>query len=261
MKDKLTLKKIFNFEIITIIVILIVVTVLSVFMVDKDAIHTDADLKNWYINNYKEILLLEFFIFTIVNTFGIAIVLENLFKRKFNKTIIEEKERIKNGGTIEKPNYSIVIVDVLLNKIIDRYKMKESIKENVKNGVPLYLDIDPTDELYNRLMKLDLNLEDNYEEKAKFEEDVYFELNKLGFVKEAPTFVRLNYLKDINNIIHFGIILVLMYLLFIGGITAYAIIFIISYLVFTCKNVKLTKKGTTESLMIMLYNETNNNNK
>ena len=171
----------------------------------------------------------------------------------------EEFARIKNGETIEKPNYSIVIVDVLLNKIIDRYKMKESIKENVKNGVPLYLDIDPTDELYNRLMKLDLNLEDNYEEKAKFEEDVYFELNKLGFVKEAPTFVRLNYLKDINNIIHFGIILVLMYLLFIGGITAYAIIPIIAYLVFTCKNVKLTKKGTTESLMIMLYNETNNN--
>ena len=249
MKDKLTLKKILNFEIITIIVILIVVTTLSVFIIDIENVKTMEDLKN----SYKEVFVLELYIFIVVNIFGIANVIDKMVRAAVNKSIVKRKN--EEELVIDRPTYSVVIMDVLLNKMLDSEKILEHIKENQKNEVPSYMNINSQDEFYYRMINLDFRTDEGCEKRTELEIEIYNKLNELGFIKEAPTFIRLNNLKEVSNIIYFGTILVLTHLLFLGEITAFGIIPIIAYLVFTVKTVRLSKMGAVEESKIRLYNQ------
>lgn len=252
MKDKLTLKKIFNFEIITILVILIVITVLSVFMVDVP-INTNEDLINWYKINYIDILGIELFFFIIVNFIGFINVTEKGIKDFMTKAKIKSMN-IEGEYTVDRPNYSLVIIDALLYRNLEASLIKQSIEENIKNEIPSYMNIDADDELYQKLIKIDLNNDDN-ENVMEFENELYTTMLNLGFVKYEPTILRLIHLNETKNRVYFGIILVLLFVLFMGGITAFGIIPIIAYLVFTAQKLTLSKTGELEAMKIKIYND------
>ena len=71
--------------------------------------------------------------------------------------------------------------------------IKQSIEENIKNEIPSYMNIDADDDIYQKLIKIDLNNDDN-ENVMEFENELYTTMLNLGFVKYEPTILRLIHL-------------------------------------------------------------------